>query len=141
MPAPALLDFEGCVEAINQVVAGHHAAGEEVLAHPVTVVLHLERVGVGLVREDVQDINRAQMQIYLDPEMSQDEKKVQDDELQKLKNGLMKEAYELRPGGAYNPLGEPDLSLLTGPAANCKFSRLRISWAGSSSPPSIGNMG
>jgi hypothetical protein len=59
------------------------------------------------VREDVQDINRAQMQIYLDPEMSRDDKKVEDDKLQKIKNELMKEAFELRPGGKYNPLGEP----------------------------------
>jgi hypothetical protein len=55
------------------------------------------------IRENVQDINRAQMQIWMDPEMDPDEKKGFIDELQKSKNYLMEEGWKLRPGGEYNP--------------------------------------
>ena len=40
---------------LEQVVAGHHAAGKERAAHPVVIAFGLEGIAVALVREDVQE--------------------------------------------------------------------------------------
>lgn len=55
------------------------------------------------IRENIQDINRAIMQIHMDRDIEPDDKVEQINELEKTRNQLFKEAYELRPGGAYNP--------------------------------------
>ena len=56
------------------------------------------------VREDIQDVNRAIQQIYMDPEMDPQQKQQEIDLLEETRNTLFREAYKLRPGGEYNPL-------------------------------------
>jgi hypothetical protein len=56
------------------------------------------------VRENIQDINRAIMHIHMDPEMDPQMKTDEINVLEETRNHLFKEAYELRPGGDYNPL-------------------------------------
>jgi hypothetical protein len=53
--SPLIDDFERVAEVEQEVVGGHGAAGEEVLAHPVVVACGLEVVGEGLVEEDVHE--------------------------------------------------------------------------------------
>jgi len=51
------------------------------------------------IREDVQDINKEVMYIWQDPKMGGEEKRRRLDDLQREKNVLFKEGWELRPGG------------------------------------------
>jgi len=51
------------------------------------------------IREDVQDINKEIMYIWQDPKMGGEEKRRRVDDLQREKNVLFKEGWELRPGG------------------------------------------
>lgn len=55
------------------------------------------------IRQDVSDINRAQQQIYMDMDMSPDQKKKEIDMLEMQKQELFQEGYKLRPGGEENP--------------------------------------
>ena len=56
------------------------------------------------VRENIQDVNRGIQQIYLDPEMSREQKTEEINILEETRNTLFKEAWKLRPGGEYNPV-------------------------------------
>jgi hypothetical protein len=44
--------------------------------------------------------------IYMNTEITRDEKQEQINQLEETRNTLFKEAYKLRPGGEYNPLTE-----------------------------------
>ena len=52
---PAPLGGEGDLEVVEQVVAGHHPAAEEVPRHPVGGTARLVGIGVGTVGEEVQE--------------------------------------------------------------------------------------
>jgi hypothetical protein len=52
---PVLLEGERSGDARQQVVGGHHPAGEEVATHPVVVGVGLEEVGEAGAREDVDE--------------------------------------------------------------------------------------
>ena len=56
------------------------------------------------IREDVSDINKSIMEIYVDEDMDPKEKRNQIDELQEDKNMLFELGYSLRPGGQANPI-------------------------------------
>ena len=61
MPAvdlPVIHQPQVALEVMQQVVARHDAAGEEIPRHPVALVAHLEGVGEPVVREDVHEQRR-----------------------------------------------------------------------------------
>jgi GGDEF domain-containing protein len=63
------------------------------------------------VREDVQNVNKAIIEVEMHPDMVPDEKRKQIDQLQEMKNKLLQEGWKLRPGGFYNP---PEPMKITG---------------------------
>jgi hypothetical protein len=62
------------------------------------------------IRENIQDVNRAIQQIYLDPDMDREQKKQEINLLEETRNQQFKEAWKLRPGGEYNPLDAEPVS-------------------------------
>src|SRR5262245_61949359 len=54
-PAPFLLDFEQVGILPDQVMARHHAAGEEMLGDPVIPVSAVEQVSASAMSEDVHE--------------------------------------------------------------------------------------
>jgi hypothetical protein len=63
---PVVRDLERVAEVEQEVVGGHRAAGEEVLAHPVVVPRGLEVVGETLVQEDVDEQEAALLEPAVD---------------------------------------------------------------------------
>jgi len=55
----------------------------------------------------ISGYNKAMRQVWEDPSMTPAQKRVQIDQLQEAKNMAFKEAYKLRPGGEFNPIGQP----------------------------------
>jgi hypothetical protein len=62
------------------------------------------------IREDVQDVNKDIMHIWMDRKMTPIEKRERLDKLQREKNDLFREGWELRPGGAAGA-GQRDLTM------------------------------
>ena len=54
-PAPFLLDFEQIGILPDQMMARHHAAGEEMLRDPVLAIGAIEQIGAGAMGEDVHE--------------------------------------------------------------------------------------
>ncbi len=55
IPAPFCLDGQGAVDMVDQTVARHDAAGEEMPCDPVGLVGMVEPIGHGAVTEDMQE--------------------------------------------------------------------------------------
>ena len=55
------------------------------------------------VREQIRDINTAIMHIHIDTEMDPAQKTEEINILEETRNKVFRQAYELRPGGEYNP--------------------------------------
>src|SRR5581483_1893606 len=54
-PAPLPLDFKQIGILPDQLMARHHAAGEEMLRDPVVLVVAVEQIGAGAVSKDVHE--------------------------------------------------------------------------------------
>lgn len=57
------------------------------------------------IREEVSSINEDMMHIYLDKQMTPEQKREELDALQEQKNQLFKQGYEMRPGSSQHPGG------------------------------------
>src|SRR6516225_4655937 len=66
IPAPAASELERILKAQRQLVARHHAAGEEVPAHPVVVVPGFERIRYRAMAEHVHEELPARSQRLVD---------------------------------------------------------------------------
>src|SRR5579871_999484 len=54
-PPPASQQLKAALQTSRELLGGHHAAGEEIAAHPIARVAHLECVGHGTVYECMQE--------------------------------------------------------------------------------------